>query len=72
MVIGRPELDALIRSVKVNAALLDECPGPHDFVPVPGDGHPQYERCSKCGGRVTTRDARWYRLGLGHRQKDAR
>lgn len=56
-----------------NAARLDRCRGPHKFMPegamsnekiVPGGTG--MLRCTKCYGRVTEEQARWYVKGYKH------
>jgi len=55
----------ILRDVKANHKLLDECVGPHDFQRVDGT-MPMKFRCSKCGGTVSASLAMWYKKGLQH------
>ncbi|MGE5786458.1 MAG: hypothetical protein ACM3ZE_17815 [Myxococcales bacterium] len=72
--LGRPAVDSILTEVRANLAKLDACPR-HEFAGVKEtaagpakDGSYLFRdyRCSRCGGKVDSHAARWYRLGLDH------
>jgi len=69
------EMWELWKSIKLNHKRLDECSGPHDFIgdeteawSETKDGGRLYKRyvCTKCNGKITSHDWRWYTRGLEH------
>lgn len=64
--------DEIFESAKTNYSLLANCDRPHNFVPCGKAGKPfTKQRCTKCGGVVSDRDARYYNQGLKDGAKDA-
>jgi hypothetical protein len=62
--VPRAEVKAIWEDVKANQARLNTCARPHDFrQDEPGTLRSKWT-CALCGGKVTSREARWYILGL--------
>jgi len=49
--------------VKDNQKVLEECERPHDFEQISEKFGSDYV-CKKCGGKVRSIDAKWYKEGL--------
>ncbi|MBD3405064.1 MAG: hypothetical protein GF411_02875 [Candidatus Lokiarchaeota archaeon] len=59
------QIDDIWLEVKENQKLLNECDRPHLFRPIDKDKYLTREyQCSKCNGRISSREARWYNDGL--------
>jgi hypothetical protein len=60
------EAHELLRQIRANMALLEGCPGPHDFHPFGDRPIFRKSRCSKCGGELGCIEVQWYERGLAH------
>lgn len=70
--ISREEMQAIWAGVQRNHAVLDACPGPHDFQDIsPEKKIGKKYRCSKCRGELDGINVRWYERGLDHARKAA-
>jgi hypothetical protein len=60
----------VLAEVRANLAILESCPGPHDFQEIK-DGKVFFAkwRCATCGGVVDSAAAAWYTRGLAHAAK---
>lgn len=54
----------LLKEMQANFDTLDQCVGPHDFVPE--NEFSRYRKCTKCGGRMNINEVYWYKQGLLH------
>lgn len=56
--------------VRANLHLLNNCPGPHDFVCLtPEKPLGAKYRCTVCGGTTRGDSVKWYQEGLAHGKK---
>jgi hypothetical protein len=56
---------------KANIALLDACPGAHQFVRLDQKPMGGRSRCTVCGGQADNLHAGWYEHGLEHGRRQA-
>ena len=62
----------VFKEVKINRKKLDNCKGPHEFVPDPPSKMPTIGsryRCTECGGTVDAIALSWYNKGIEHGRK---
>jgi len=70
MPLTRDDAQQILAQVKANAARLNACSAPHEFVDMLEHNVPGHRyRCSKCGGEVAGQCVRWYLLGMKHAGK---
>jgi hypothetical protein len=55
----------LLEETKENDKMLDQCKGPHEFVPWHDDIINMY-KCNLCGGIVSAIEKKWYENGIKH------
>lgn len=68
--ITKHDVKEIFRCVRENAAKLDACAGPHDFVcETPDKPFGAKHRCTLCGGTIRGESLHWYRQGLAHGRK---
>lgn len=58
--------EELLQDAKNNLKMLDECPGPHEFVLHEQSTARKHYKCDKCGGIVDGVVRHWYNQGLMH------
>jgi len=69
--LGREGMNKVWLEVKANIAKLDSCAGPHDFSQDDPSDLRSKCTCSKCGGKISRSDCRWYELGLKHARENS-
>jgi len=62
--LGREETMRIWEEVKENQAKLNACVRPHDFQQDDPKSIRSRWTCRLCDGKVSSREARWYILGL--------
>lgn len=73
--VTKPDIRAMAELVRANLQKLDNCVGPHEFVPFEmyNPNSPKSlirtYKCVRCEGTLETSKVRWYEIGLKHGEK---